>query len=122
MGPKTSPAILDLPLICLKKVLDEDFTAVSTTFEVFLLGPHSVFPKSDQETAAEQHLRRQEKKEEKSCEKRAVLIREGQLEKSNLEKGNFSSHETYVFRTMIFRLHTQLLRIIAYLGFRGRVN
>ena len=55
-------AILDLPLICLKKVLDEDFAAVSTTFEVFLLGPPSVFPKSDQERAAEQHLRRQEKK------------------------------------------------------------
>ena len=89
------PAILDLPLICLKKVLDEDFAAVSTTFEVFLLGPPSFFPKSDQETAAEQHLRRQEKKEEKSCEKRAVLIREGQLEKSNLEKGNFSARETY---------------------------
>ena len=57
--------------------------------------PRSVFPRSDQETAAEQHLRRQEKKEEKSCEKRAVLIREGQLEKSNLEKGNFSARETY---------------------------
>lgn len=78
-----------------KKVLAEDFAAVSTTFEVFLLGQPSVFPKSDQETAVEQHLRRQEKEEEKSWEKRALLIREGQLEKSNLEKGNFSSHETY---------------------------
>ena len=56
------PAILDLPLICLKKVL-EDFAAVSTTFEVFLLGTPSVFRKSDQETADEQHLSRQEKKE-----------------------------------------------------------
>lgn len=49
-----------------KKVLAEDFAAVSTTFEVFLLGQPSVFPKSDQETAVEQHLRRQEKEEEKS--------------------------------------------------------
>lgn len=54
------------PIDLLKKVLDEDFAAVSTTFEVFLLGPLSVFPKSDQETAVEQHLRRQEKEEEKS--------------------------------------------------------
>ena len=111
------------PIDLSKKVLDEDFAAVSTTFEGFLLGPPSVSPKSGQKTAAEQHLRAQEKKEEKSCEKRAVLIREGQLEKSNLEKGNFSSHETYYLPhsgPCSSLLHTRLLRIIAYLGFQRK--
>ena len=64
----------------------------------------SVFPKSDQETAAQQHLRRQEKKEEKSCEKRAVLIREGQL-KSLIWKRKISLARKLfpiAFRTMIF--------------------
>ena len=54
------PAILDLPLICLKK------SYMKILLPSVLLGPPSVFPKSDQETAAEQHLRRQEKKDEKS--------------------------------------------------------
>ena len=85
----------------------------------------SVFPKSDQETAAQQHLRRQEKKEEKSCEKRAVLIREGQLEKSNLEKENFTRTKIISYcipdHDLSVYIHS-CLRIIAYLGVRGRVN